>query len=220
MIKCCIFDLDGTLLDTVTTIAYYVNKTVTAEGIAPITEDECRIFVGNGARKLIERTLNSRGVTDADALERILKKYNDDYDSDPYYLTEPYPGIPELIDSLREMGYTVAVLSNKPESTVKQIVSHYFGDRFAIVRGGRDTASLKPLPKSTLEMLSEMGESSSELAFIGDTSVDILTAKNAGAALAIGVSWGFRGREELEESGADVIADRAEDILRFVRGGV
>ena len=217
MIKCCIFDLDGTLLNTVSSITYYVNKTISNLNIPPISEDECKIFIGNGARKLIERTLNSRGINDSEILLDVLGRYNKDYDSDPYYLTEPYPGIPELVDKLKSEGILIGVLSNKPENTVIPIVDHFFGDSFKFVRGGRDQESLKPSPRSTLEMLDEMGCLPSEMAFIGDTSVDMITAKNSGAALAIGVSWGFRSREELSESGSDRIADTADDILKFIK---
>ena len=218
MIKCVIFDLDGTLLNTVTSITYYINKALEEEGIEPITEADTKIFIGNGAKKLIERTLAYRGITDAPTVERITKKYSDSYNGDPYYLTRPYDGIPELIDSLKSRGYSIGVLSNKPEETLVPIVEHFFGDVFNTVRGGRDSESLKPNPKSTLDMLSEMGYSPSELAFIGDTSVDILTAKNSCAALSIGVSWGFRDIAELTGSGADKIADTADEVLKFISG--
>ena len=218
MIRCVIFDLDGTLLNTVTSITYYVNKTLAAEGIAPISEEDTKVFIGNGAKKLIERALRSRGIEDPQTVARVIESYNGSYNSDPYYLTYPYSGITELVAILKAEGYSIGVLSNKPETTLLPIVKYFFGDVFDSVRGGRDSESLKPDPGSTLDMLREMGASPSELAFIGDTSVDILTAKNAGAALSVGVSWGFRGTEELRLSGADKIADTAEDVLSFIKG--
>ena len=213
MIKYCIFDLDGTLLNTIRSITYYVNKTLASFGIDPITEDECKIFVGDGARKLIERSLLSKGIISEEINERVLLKYNADYDADPYYLTEPYPGIPELLASLRQRGLVLGVLSNKPDPTAVSVVRRFFGDTFAFIAGGKDGVPLKPDPTSVNAMLSEMGGTPSALAFIGDTAVDIKTAKNAGAHLSVGVSWGFRDKSELERAGADVIVDSALDIL-------
>ena len=218
MIKCVIFDLDGTLLDTIASITFYINRIFKDEGIDPITEEDTKIFIGNGARKLIKRALASRGIDDSLVFERILERYNREYTQDPYYLTEPYVGILELIRDLKSDGYSLAVLSNKPEETLLPVVSHFFGDIFDTVRGGRDSASLKPSPASTLAILSELGFSPSEMAFVGDSAVDIITAKNAEAALSIGVSWGFRGRGEPEEAGADRIADTADEIFDFIKG--
>lgn len=217
MIKCVIFDLDGTLLNTVVSITYHINKIFSEEGFSPITEEQTKIFIGNGAKKLIERALKSNGIEDAPTVGRIIQKYSDSYNADPYYLTAPYEGITELIATLKSEGYLMGVLSNKPEQTLIPIVKYFFGDVFDLVRGGRDSGSLKPNPKSTLDMLDEMGALPSEMAFVGDTSVDILTAKNSRAALSIGVEWGFRGLEELLESGADKIAYTADEVLKFIK---
>ena len=216
MIKYCIFDLDGTLLNTIRSITYYLNNTLAEEGLEPITEDECKIFIGDGARKLVTRAVNSKGIESDEIIERVLKKYNAVYDSDPYSLTEPYPGIPELIDALISKGIRIGVLSNKPNSTTVSVVRQFFGDKFNYVAGGRDGIALKPSPESTLAMLCEMGGTPSELAFIGDTAVDITTGKNAGARLTVGVLWGFRTKEELMGAGAGVIVSHADEVLRAV----
>ena len=100
MIKCCIFDLDGTLLDTLTTIKYYLDKTLTAHSLPIMDKEECRIFVGKGARNLVTRTLNARGITDAEFINSFFDEYNEDYDKAPYHLTEIYDGIVELLDAL------------------------------------------------------------------------------------------------------------------------
>ena len=217
MIKYCIFDLDGTLLNTIRSITYYLNNTLAEEGIAPITEEECKIFIGDGAKKLVCRALLSKGITSEELNERVLAKYNAAYDNDPYYLTEPYPGITELIDELRTRGYVLGVLSNKPDSTAVSVVKRFFGESFELIAGGREGVALKPAPDSTLNMLRDMGGTPETLAFIGDTAVDITTGKNAGAALTVGVLWGFRTREELEGAGADVIAESARDVLEAVK---
>lgn len=216
MIKYCIFDLDGTLLNTITTITYYVNSIFKEENITPITEEECKIFIGDGARMLIKRALNSRGIVDDETIRRVLKNYNDAYDRAPLYLTEPYPGIREVVRELSSRGVILGVVSNKPDATTVQIVKEYFKDLFSFVRGGRDGVPLKPSPVAPLEMLSLMGGDTRELAFIGDTAVDIETGKNMGAKLSIGVIWGFRDKAELINAGADVIVSSAEDLMREV----
>ena len=216
MIKYCIFDLDGTLLNTLTSIRYFLNASLLRFGFPEITLDECRSFIGNGARILVCRALAARGVTDNDAIESVLSDFKATYDERPYYLTEPYPDIIKVIDELLANGITLGVLSNKPDSALKSVVRSFFGDRFAFISGGRENIPLKPDPTACLAMLGDMAALPEELAFIGDSDVDIETAKRVGAALSIGVSWGFRDRGELLLAGADKIADTAYDILKYV----
>ena len=214
MIKCCIFDLDGTLLNTIPSITHYINKTFREEGFSEICESDTVRFIGNGASKLIERSLKRVGSYSEETHKRVLKRYNSLYDTDPYYLTEPYGGIFELLSELRNHGIKLAVLSNKPDSTTKLCVSHFFGDSFDFVMGGRDDLPLKPSPDSTFEMLRALFALPSETVFIGDSDVDIITGKNAGVALTLGAVWGFRGREELSLVGADILADNPSDAKR------
>ncbi len=213
MIKCCIFDLDGTLLYTIPSITYYINKTLLAEGFSTITEDDCRRFIGNGASKLIERSLLHVGAYTREVHARVLSAYNAAYDKDPYYLTEPYCGIRELIEGLRSREIALAVLSNKPDSTTRLVTEHFFGGSFECVMGGLAGIPLKPSPEGTLAVLRELSASPSECAFIGDSDVDIFTGKNAGVAFTLGAAWGFRGREELECAGASAVADTPTDAL-------
>ena len=218
MIKYCIFDLDGTLLNTITTITYYVNSVFEGRGIEPITEEECKIFIGDGARMLIKRALLSKGAYSEDSFEGILREYNETYNSAPLYLTEPYPGIRELIDALLLTGVKLGVVSNKPDDTTVSVVKEIFGGSFTVIRGGRAGVPLKPDPTAPLEVLREMGANdTSELAFIGDTAVDIITAKNMNASISVGVLWGFRSREELVDAGADVVVSTAEELLEVLR---
>ncbi len=213
MIKCCIFDLDGTILDTITTITYYVNKTLQNHGIGTVTEDECRYFAGNGARALITRALNSKGITDEERIERILLEYTAAYDEAPLHLTAAFDGIIELVGKLKERGLRLAVLSNKPDFAVKSVVAHFFGDSFDSVLGGRDGVPLKPDPTVPLQIAETLGISPCEVAWIGDTSTDMETGKNLGAGLNIGVLWGFRPRAELVGAGADVTVSSADALL-------
>lgn len=219
MIKYCIFDLDGTLLDTLKSIRYYLNNTLAANGYRELTEDECRRFIGDGARMLVTRALAVSSETRPEVISRVLGEYNTAYDRDPYYLTEPYPGIIEALDVLSSHGITLCVLSNKPDSTARQVVRRFFGDSFRLVRGGCDGVPLKPDPSAAVDMIACMGTDRSEVAFIGDTAVDIETGKRTGTALTLGVSWGFRDAEELVSAGADVIADTADDLTRIIIGG-
>ena len=217
MIKHVLFDLDGTLLSTLDTIAYHLNFTVSSRGLGEVTVEDCRKFIGNGARKLVSRALAKNGVFDEEMIAEVLFSYNDAYDSDPLPLTVPYEGVVELVDELYDKGIKLGVVTNKPEPTAKKLIDSFFPGKFAFVSGGREGAVLKPDPKESLDMLAKLGGTSSECAFIGDTDVDIKTGKNLGAALTIGVSWGFRGRDELLAAGADFVADKASEVLSAIR---
>lgn len=212
-IKACIFDLDGTLLNTLTTITYYVNEALSREGARRVTEEECRVMVGKGARNLLERSLALVGREVAD-FEAFFAAYDAEYNAAPAYLTAPYEGIIALIEALHKSGMRLAVLSNKPEGAVRPLVERFFGDKIEIVAGGKTGIALKPDPAAVSPILHALGLSPSETAFIGDSGVDMKTAKNYGAGLAIGVLWGFRDREELLSCGADLLAEKPADILK------
>ena len=220
MIKCCIFDLDGTILDTITTITHYVNLILEKHGIEPITVDECKYFAGNGAYKLIERSLNSRGVYEEERIKRLLSEYVPAYDEAPLYLTEVFDGISDMLSALKKKGMKLAVLSNKPDTSVKSIVEHFFPGIFDEAAGGIDGVPLKPDPTAAIGILERLGISESETAWVGDTSTDIETGKNLKAAISIGVLWGFRKREELVAAGADLIVDHPSEIVRGVEAVV
>lgn len=217
MIKYAVFDLDGTLLDTITTITYYVNLALSSENIEKISEDECKYFVGNGARLLIRRALESRGAYDEEAYGRVWEIYNREYNRNTLYLTAPYDGIPELISALKERGITLAVLSNKPDFATRDIIPSFFGEAFATVHGARDNIALKPMPDGVYEICRELGATPDQIMYLGDSGVDMQTGKNSGAALTVGVSWGFRTKAELFENGADVVVDSPIEILDLIK---
>lgn len=216
MIKCCIFDLDGTILDTISTITYFVNETLSNHGIDGITVEECKYFAGDGARNLIKRSLLSKGIDDDERTERIFKEYKTIYDENPLHLTTVFDGIREVLYELSSKGIRLAVLSNKPDTAVKNIINHFFAGMFDEAVGAMEDVPLKPDPVSAINLLKRLGIKESETAWIGDTSTDIKTAKNLGARLSIGVLWGFRKREELSAAGADVIVSTPDEILREV----
>ncbi len=217
MKKAVIFDLDGTLLNTINTIEYYCNTALEKYGFNPVPVDKYKHFVGNGAKLLIERAMSyTREWTD-DEFEKVFALYNELYDADTLYLTAPYNGIVDMLKSLKEQGYKTAVLSNKPHFATVDVVNKIFGDDiFDIVRGGMDGVPLKPDPTAVFEIMKELNVSEEEVVFVGDTKVDIATGKNAGL-FAIGVLWGFRDEAELTAAGADVIIDDAKEILNIVK---
>ena len=216
MIKYAIFDLDGTLLNTITTLTYYVNNVLRKRGIKEISEDECKYFIGNGARLLIKRTLDSRGVSDENTFSEVFSEFTEAYNKDTLYLTKAYDGIPELISQLRERKIRLAVLSNKPDDATKAIIPSFFGDSFELVYGGRDGVALKPMPDGFYQICKEFSASPDEVMYLGDSDVDMYTGKNAGAKITVGVAWGFRTREELIGAGADVIVESPDQIIKLL----
>ena len=215
MIKAIIFDLDGTILNTIETITYYCNKALETHGFNTATTNEYKYFAGNGAKLLIERAMRyTREYTDEE-YQSVFALYNKLYDSDTLYLTSPFEGITELLESLHKKGIKTAVLSNKPDFATSDVVGKVFGkEAFDYVRGGIEGVPLKPDPTAVFDIMKELNVSPEEVIFVGDTNIDIATGKNAGL-YTIGVLWGFREREELEKAGADVITDSVEEILKI-----
>ena len=220
-IKACLFDLDGTLLDTLKSIQYYANKNTYRYGISPINIDETKVFVGKGARVLIEKIFKSKGMDlneeeNLKLLNLIHREYVDDYDADPLYLTEPYSGICELVSELKEKGIKLAVISNKPDPTVKQLTRHFFGEDFSIIEGASERMPLKPNPEWPLDICKRLEVEPNEVLYVGDTSTDMKTAVNFGAGVAVGVLWGFRDKDELCENGADVVVENPKEIAEII----
>lgn len=213
MIKCCIFDLDGTLLYTLKTITYYLNNALRANRVEGITEEQCRVFIGNGARTLVKRALKANGIEDEELAHKVWFEYNRDYNKNTLYLTEAYDGIPELIAELKRRGIILGVLSNKPDDTTCTIIAEKFDGYFDTVHGGRDEIPLKPAPDGLLKLMEELSVSPDEVMYLGDTGVDILTGKGAKVKKTVGVAWGYHPAEELLAQGADLIVDTPLDVL-------
>ncbi len=208
----CIFDLDGTLLNTLPTISHYGNSALAEVGFPEIALERYKYLIGDGRDVLIHRML---GEFDADTDDNFLKArkaYDTLYEADYMYLAKPYPNIKETLSELKKHGVKLAVLSNKPDNVAYAIVKDVFGDTFSEVWGKRSDYPTKPNPTAALEICGIMNETPENTVFIGDTSVDIKTGKNAGF-YTIGVQWGFRDRKELEDAGADFVAESAKDII-------
>ena len=214
--KACIFDLDGTLTNTLESMKYSVNLTLKEMGLSQITKDQCRMFVGNGARVLIEESLKVSGDPKASRIEEGMKIYGRIFDQNCTYHVTPYEGIPEMLKALKDRGIHLAVLSNKPDRQTVKVVKEIFGDNiFDYAQGQKDGIRRKPAPDGVWYLMEQMQVSKEECLYIGDSEVDAATGKNAGLK-TIGVLWGFRDRKTLETAGADHLIERPEELLQFV----
>lgn len=207
--KTYIFDLDGTLLDTLQDLANAVNHAMKEMKFPVHTVDEVRNFIGNGMRMLIRRSV-PEGTNESD-YEKTLEIFSKYYHRHLADFTKPYDGITELLDVLKKKGCHTAVVSNKSHTAAQAVVKYFFGRRFDIVAGKTDSFPAKPEPDSVLYVMDKLKAKKEDCIFIGDSDVDVLTAHNAGLA-CIGVTWGNRDRKTLEESGADFIADVPSQI--------
>jgi phosphoglycolate phosphatase len=211
-----LFDLDGTLLDTIDDLADSMNKTLVADGLAPIPVAAQRLMVGEGVAVYVERALPAERIKDPAYVKDFTARFRADYARNWMVKTRSYPGVPELLDALDERGLRMAVLSNKPDEFTRKIAFHFFGEaRFAAVRGARDGTPLKPDPASALAIAREMGLSPGAFLYLGDTAVDMETAR-AAEMYAVGALWGFRPREELVSAGAQALIERPQDLLRLL----
>lgn len=215
MIKAVVYDLDGTLVDTLTTIAYYANAALEAHGLCALQKDDYKYYVGNGAKKLVERMIVAANASPDEYYDSVFEMYNKMYDSAPTYLSAPYEGIVETVGKLHGMGIKQAVLSNKPDFAAKQVISENLGDIFERVYGAREGVKLKPEPDALLSLLAELEVGADETIYVGDTSVDMLAGKSAGA-YTVGVLWGFRSEDELRTSGADSIISKPCELLDII----
>ena len=214
--KACIFYLDGTLTNTLESMTYSVNLTLKEMGLSQITKDQCRMFVGNGARVLIEESLKVSGDPKASRIEEGMKIYGRIFDQNCTYHVTPYEGIPEMLKALKDRGIHLAVLSNKPDRQTVKVVKEIFGDNiFDYAQGQKDGIRRKPAPDGVWYLMEQMQVSKEECLYIGDSEVDAATGKNAGLK-TIGVLWGFRDRKTLETAGADHLIERPEELLQFV----
>lgn len=211
-VKLLILDLDGTLADTIESIREGVNIAMNKYGYPERSYDEIRRAIGNGARELIRLSLPEG--SDADLVDRVFRDYHAAYGETYTHCTECYEGIPESLLALKERGYTLAVLSNKQDVYVKELVKILLPEGLISSAAGQTDLPKKPDPTVPLMIASSLGFAPSETAFIGDSEVDVLTGKNAGM-LTVGCSWGYRDRPVLVESNADFVLDRPSELVEI-----
>ena len=217
MLDAVIFDMDGTLLDTLEDLTDAANAGLEAGGYPNRTLEEIRQFVGNGVRTLMSRAVPQG--TSEQKMEECLTAFKDFYAQHWQDKTTPYEGIPQLLAALRKKGIKTAVISNKYEQAVLELCRDYFPGSFDAARGQREDVPLKPAPDSVFSILEELGMSKERAIYVGDSEVDMDTARNAGLRSA-GVTWGFRGRELLKAKGADFIIDEPRQLLTLIDEGL
>lgn len=218
MIKLCIFDLDGTTVNSLKSIAFYANETLKKFNLDPFNIDEYRHLAGGGARKLMTNLILTRNA-DLSLLDDMVSDWLSRYENNAFYLTESYSGIIEMLSDIKSMGIKTAIVTNKSRRVASQIIEGLLGkpgkliDRAISEHPGM---VLKPEPDELLKLGIDFGISMNETMYIGDHGIDMQTGKNAGA-IACGVTWGFHSREELIAYGADVIAEIPDQITDYIK---
>lgn len=212
--KAVMFDLDGTLLDTLEDIADSMNSVLSHLGFRTHPVEAYKYFIGDGMEKLIERTLPESERSRANQ-DRILPLLKEQYEQRWRSKTEPYEGIFDLLRTLSKMGAKTTVFSNKPDEATRMAINHFFTDSpFEVVRGARNDTPRKPNPEGALIIADQMNIAPKDFLYAGDTSTDMQTAEAAGM-FAVGVSWGFREEEELIAHGARVVINHPLDLLKL-----
>lgn len=211
--KLAVFDLDGTLLDSLEDLRDSVNVVLEAHNYPKRSLEEIRHFVGNGSVKLIERAVPTGTSKEEEKI--IHDEYKEYYDKHCNEKTKAYDGIIDVLKILKNNGVKLAILSNKPNFTVEKLNKIYFEDLFEIARGSLPEVAVKPAPDSLLRILKELNISREDTVYIGDSDVDVNTAKNAGVD-EIAVTWGFRDENFLKEKGATRFAKNSKELLELI----
>ena len=211
MYKAVVFDLDGTLVDTLYDLAAATNKGLVKAGLPTHSIDEYKLFVGSGRDKLVKRAMGEYySEKDACVVRDAFDSYYAEHCNDN---VKAYGTCADMLASLSEMGIKTGVLSNKPDEFVGRILSNVYPEhKFTAAWGKREKYPVKPDPSALLDLLSEIGIKPSECLYVGDSDIDVYTAQNAGVEM-IGVEWGFRGREEIINAGAKRVVKTADEIL-------
>lgn len=214
-----IFDLDGTLLDTLDDLTDAVNFVIDRRGFPVRTRDEVRSFVGNGARLLVERAIYSKNgeidveVEDVSLVDSCFDEFKRYYGDHVNVKTKPYEGIVGLMHSIKSRGIAMAVVSNKPDKATKMLCGAHFDDLLSFSVGEREGVPKKPCPDAVIEAIAQL--SCDKAIYVGDSEVDVITAKNAEIP-SILVTWGFRNKEFLRENGGEIFADNCEELERQI----
>ncbi len=209
-----IFDMDGTTLDTLEDLTDSVNYALARHGCPLRSQAEVRTFVGNGAARLMELSVPLGRANPI--FESCFLDFGTHYSLNARNKTEPYKGITELMEALYRKAYKLAIVSNKPDAAVRALAEAYFRPYIKVAVGERPDVRKKPAPDSVLAALEELGSSREKAVYVGDSEVDVQTARNAGL-VCVGVSWGFRDKELLASEGADYIIDCPAELLGIIQ---
>jgi len=218
-----IFDMDGTLLNTLADIAHSINSILQQHGFSPHPPDSYRMMVGSGLRLAVARAIEAgsgqHGEEPAgELIDLMAEEVGAAYAADPASRTSFYDGIAGLLTSLADRGTPMSILSNKPDGLVQLIEREFLSQwSFRGILGARDGSPKKPDPTTALELANRMGADPAEVLFLGDSGIDMMTARQAGM-LAVGALWGFRGADELWSAGAVAVVNHPEEILSLVNG--
>ena len=218
MYTTCIFDMDGTVADTIASIAYFANNALKKFGFDEIETEKYKVLVGDGYKVLTERMLNlvaPDGYTQ-EQFDNVAEYYKTTYDNDFLYLTVPYDGILDMMKALKEKGIEIGILTNKPQMTAIQVSDKLFGDLVDVIVGATDDTPLKPDRRSIEKILNKIDSRADEILYLGDTGTDMKTGKSVDA-FTIGVTWGFRDVAELESNGADAIINHPTEIMEYLK---
>jgi len=211
-----IFDLDGTLLSTMEGLAFSVNYAREQQGLKPQPTPQIQSYIGNGAVKLIQRSLKADNIEDEEKTKQMLKDFNDHYNEHCIERTTPYNGIQETIKELNKQGILTACISNKNDYPSKKLCGHFFQKDLMYVAGSKPDVPRKPDPTAVNECLKTLNKQPNDAVYIGDSEVDIRTAQNSNMP-CISVSWGFKTKDFLRENGATTIVDTMEELKTAIK---
>lgn len=217
MIKLCIFDLDGTSVNSLRSIAHFANETLVNFGLEPFPVDDYRHLAGGGARKLMTNLINARGAN-INLLEDMVSDWLGRYEKRPYYLTESYEGITEMLEKLKKIGVVTAIVTNKSKRVASSIIEHSFGAPGILIDEAvseHPGMVLKPEPDEILKLCNKYSVLPCNTMYVGDHGIDMQTGKNANVTTC-GVTWGFHTEAELISAGANLIAHQPNDIFEFI----
>jgi phosphoglycolate phosphatase len=215
--KAVVFDLDGTLLNTISDISDSVNETLKKHKYPIFSEEENKAFIGKGMDVLIQRILKSLELPNSE-FDKLKQGYIEEYAIRKNIKTKAYSGIYKLLNDLKAKDIIVGILSNKPHFQTVEVVGHYFSDfNFDTIYGKKPEFEIKPNPASAIDLIANLKLQADDVLYVGDTDIDIQTAINAGFD-SVGVLWGFRKKELLVNAGADYIVNEANDIYKIVVG--
>lgn len=216
MVRLCIFDLDGTLLNTISALTFTTNETLKAFGLKEIVPEQTKIMVGDGYEKLMERALTACGDEKLVHYKESLPLYMENFAKYSMMHVRPYDGIPHLLEFLKKKGVKCAVFSNKPHHQAIENIEAFFGKGyFDCVRGERTDTPRKPAPDGALLICKELGMEPADCLYIGDTNTDMRTGISAGMD-TVGVTWGFRDREELSEFNPRYLVDHPGELEEII----